>query len=238
LGFLGLVATASGCSTVGAPVLRHETGDTLGEKKVRVFAHFEMSRIFEPGAASDAQAAGISQNNSVFQGSLFGIEGEVGVLPQLDVQLGANFTATGGGWRLGSKYQFIRRGRFSVAGMAGFSSGSGSTSVSYITATGQEQLSQTLTAWTLDFSIPASLHVSSLLTLYGGPMMLHSGVSGSYGGTVVSDADNDFGLNLGVRVSSGIFVGDIEAAGLMVQDPFVGGERIVPYAGVSFGVLF
>ena len=69
-------------------------------------------------------------------------------------------------------------------------------------------------------------------------MMLHSDVSGSYGGTVASDNYNDFGLNFGVRIGTGLFFGDIEAAELMLGDPFVGGNRFVPYAGVAFGVIF
>ena len=42
----------TGCSTVSAPVLRNETGETLGQKHYRVFGHYESSRIFTPGEAT------------------------------------------------------------------------------------------------------------------------------------------------------------------------------------------
>jgi hypothetical protein len=226
----------AGCSTVSAPVLRHETGEALGEKHFRVLGHFEASRIFAPGAATDANVQGVAQGNSVFQGSFLGVEAEGGVLPRLDLQLGADFTLGGGGWRIGAKYELYRVNRVAIAAMAGFASGSGSSNVTYLTAATPETISLTLTAWTLDLSVPASFRLSPWIQLYGGPMMLHSGVSGSYGGAVVSDYYNDFGMNLGVRIGNGRFFGDIEAAYLLMNDPFVGGDRFVPYGGVAFGV--
>ena len=231
------VGIGVGCSTVSAPVLRHETGEVLGEKHFRAYGHFETSRIFAPGAAGDANVFQISQDHSVFQGSYFGVQADGGVLPYLDLQLGANFTAGGGGWRLGAKYQVLRRGRIAVAAMAGYAAASGGGNVTYLTATTPETISLNLSAWTLDLSAPASFRISPWIQLYGGPMMLHSGVSGSYGGAVVGDSYNDFGMNLGLRIGTGLLFGDFEAAELMVQDPFTGGERFIPYMGVSFGVL-
>lgn len=228
----------AGCSTVSAPVLRNETGETLGQKRFRVFGHYESSRIFTPGEATDPIASGVNQNNSAFQGSLLGIQADGGVLPQLDAQVGAFFTSDGGGWRVGAKYQLHRGGRLAVAAMAGYSVMSGSGTVTYLTTGIPENIPQTLSSSTIDLSVPVSFRFGPVIALYGGPMWLHSAISGSYDGLVGADTYNDFGANLGLQFTSGIFTGDLEAAELLVQDPFVGSSRMVPYVGISFGVLF
>jgi hypothetical protein len=232
-----LGAMGAGCATAGAPVLKHETGETLGPKKFRIFAHYEMSRIFAPGTPVGG-TAGVEQKNSVFQGSFVGVQADGGVLPQLDLQLGANFTSNGGGWRAGAKYQFVKRGRFAVAGQAGYAAASGSGTLQYLTAGSPQEFSQTLSAYTVDLSMPASVRILPWLAAYGGPMWLHTGASGSYSGNVVNDTFNDMGLSLGLQFSGWIFVGDIEAAELLIDDPFTASTRLVPYVGVSFGVTF
>ena len=236
---LGLfTASGPGCATVSAPVLKQETGETLGVKKFRILAHYEMSRIFAPGLPQGGTARKRAQSNSVFQGSYLGVQADGGVLPQLDLQLGANFTASGGGWRVGAKYQFIKSGRFAVSGMMGYAMTSGSGTIQYLTSGTPQEFDQTLSAHTFDFSIPSSVRATSWLVVYGGPMWMHSGASGSFGGLVVDDTFNDFGFNLGLQFSGWIFTGSIEAAELMLNDPFTASTRMVPFVGVSFGVTF
>lgn len=237
LGALLLMLFGSGCATVSAPVLKQATGETLGVKKFRILAHYEMSRIFAPGAPQGGTAT-VAQKSSVFQGSYLGVQADAGVLTKLDLQLGANFTASGGGWRTGAKYQFLKRGRFALAGMLGYAAASGTGTLQYLTDDTPQEFTQTLSAYTVDMSIPVSLRVMPWLVVYGGPMWLHSGASGSFGGSVVSDTFNDFGTNLGLQITSWIFTGSIESAVLLMQDPFTDSTRMVPYVGVSFGVVF
>jgi hypothetical protein len=232
-----LVLSGAGCATVSAPVLKQATGESLGVKKFRILAHYEMSRIFAPGTPQGG-TANVEQSNSVFQGSYLGVQAEGGVLPGLDLQLGANFTASGGGWRTGAKYQIYKGGRFAVASMLGYAAASGEGTLQYLTDDVPQEYTQTLSAYTVDVSIPMSVRINPMFVVYGGPMWLHSGASGSLGGNVVEDTFNDFGANLGLQISHWIFTGSIEAAGLLMRDPFMESTRLVPYAGVSFGVIF
>lgn len=231
-----VMLAGSGCATVGAPVLHHQTGETLGQKRFRVFGHYETSRIFAP--ASTAETLGIEQDNSIFQGSFLGVEVDGGVLPQLDLQLGANFTAGGGGWRLGAKYQILRNGRIAVAAMAGYAATSGSGTYTYLTAATPVEIQQTLSASTIDLSMPVSYRVAGPFIVYGGPQFLRSGVSGSFGSAFVEDSTVDWGLNLGVQVTYGVFMGDLEVAEVLVQDPFTDSHRLIPFVGLSFGMMF
>jgi hypothetical protein len=224
------------CTTVSAPVLRHQTGETLGQKRFRIFGHYESSRIFQP--ISTPETVSVPQTNSIFQGSFVGVQAEGGVLPNLDLQLGTYFTSGGGGWRLGGKYQAYRSGRIAASAMLGYSAASGTGTVTYMTAAQPIEVSQTLSAYTVDLSVPVSFRINPMFAFYGGPMLLRSGVSGSFGGNVVSDTSNDLGANLGLQVTSGMFVGDLELAELKVHDPFADASRFVPYLGMSFGVVF
>ena len=108
----------------------------------------------------------------------------------------------------------------------------------HLTAGTPENVTQTLSAYTFDLSIPASYRFAPAVALYGGPMLLRSGVSGSYGGVVGTDTYDDMGVNLGFQVTSGMFTGDLEVAELLVKDPFVDSSRWIPYVGIAFGVLF
>lgn len=237
LGALFLMSAGLGCATVSAPVLKQATGEALGTKKFRILAHYEMSRIFAPGTPQGG-TSGIPQKSSVFQGSYLGVQAEAGVLPVLDLQLGANFTASGGGWRAGTKCQVYKGGRFAVAGMLGYAAASGTGTIQYLTDSTPQEFTQTLSAYTVDVSIPMSIRATPALVVYGGPMWLHSGASGSLGGELVEDTFNDFGTNLGLQVSHWIFTGSVEAAALFMRDPFTDSNRLVPYVGVSFGVRF
>jgi hypothetical protein len=236
LGGFGLALWSSGCTTVNAPVLRHQTGETLGQKKFRVSGHLETSRLFQP--SSTVETAGIAQNTTIFQGSLLGVQAEAGVMPQLDLQGGANFTASGGGWKAGAKYQFFKNARFAASGMLGYAVSSGSGTVTYLTGATPVEISETLSAQTLDLSVPVSFRVGPMFAIYSGLMLLRSSVSGSLGTLVVSDVSYDLGTNLGMKITSGIFEGDLEFAFLSVNDPFALSRRMVPYAGLSFGVTF
>ena len=115
---------------------------------------------------------------------------------------------------------------------------SGSGDVTYLTSGTPEAVTQTLSARTVDFSVPASYRIAPWGAVYGGPIGLLSNVSGSIGSAVGSDSFTDLGVNLGTQITSGIFTGDLEFAELMVEDPFTGSRRFVPYLGLSFGVLF
>ena len=232
LSLLGLCA----CATVSAPVLRHQTGETLGPKKFRASLRAEKSRIFAPASTTDT--AEIEQEDSVFQGVILGLQAEAGILPKLDAQLGFSLTPSGGGWRVGAKYKVFQRGAFAGAAMLGYGASSGSGSVSYATSDAPIEIEQTLSMRILDFSMPVSFRIDPSFAIYGGWMLLRTNVNGSFGSSVVSDISYDPGLNIGVKITHGIFEGDLEFAMIRVHDPFMDGGRNIPFFGASFGILF
>ena len=236
----------AGCSTVAIPVLRHETGDTLGQKGIRVAARVESARMF-PAFAAGSAAINAQQPVDPFVASLVGVTGTIGALPDLDVQLGALWSVNGGGWRLAAKYRFLKKGRFAVAAMLGYNAASGSGTITYATGALPAVTPQTLSVATKEFSIPVSFRVNSAIVLYSGLMYLHSGIQGSpgladfAGVTQPSWTANDWGTNLGMRVLWNRFEFDFETAVLDVNDPFLNGgtsTRLVPYLGAQVAVLF
>jgi hypothetical protein len=238
--WLGLfLMTASGCSTLTAPVLRHETGENLGSGNFRVLAHFDSSRIF-PVVPENSSAATTLQNGTVFTGSLFGVKGEVGVLSIVDLQAEGFAQMSGGGWRLGTKVGIVQLGDFFVAGSLGYGAYSGSGTVTFLTPGYPTDLAQSLSATTTDLSIPISYRISPTFTVYSGFTFYHSeafGTAGS-GGEGVSYTSNDTSVNLGFRIVYGRYFGDVEAAILHLYDPFTGSMRSLPYFGAAIGAAF
>ncbi|MGK5082566.1 hypothetical protein WDW37_04605 [Bdellovibrionota bacterium FG-1] len=227
----------SGCSTVAIPVLRHQTAEALGTQRFRVMGHIETARVFEPLATD--QTLGIDQGASLFQGTVLGVRGEAGVSPKFDVQLGALFSSSGGGWRLGAKYEIVRLGgRFASAVSLGYGAASGSGTLTYLTAGQPVEMTQTISANCVDLAFPVSFKISPLMTAYSGLIFMRSYVSGNLGSTLVSDYSHDYGTNLGMKFSEGRFEGDVEIAFLRVSDPFAVSGRFIPYFGGSFGVTF
>ncbi len=225
-----------GCTTVATSVLRHQTGESLGVGKFRGFGYFETARLATPGTTEATYL--IDQNKDVFQGMMLGMQGEVGVMQSLDLMLGTNFSADGGGWKVGAKYQFLKMGNLAGAGMLSYGARSAKGNVTYLTADQPVELATTLSAYTFDFSAPVSYRISPAFAAYSGLMLLRTSVSGSLGPDVVSMTNYDLGFNLGCKINAGRFEGTIEFAFLRVGDPFMDSTRIVPYAGLSFGVAF
>jgi hypothetical protein len=223
---------------VTAPVLRHETGEALGQYKFRVSAYGEMARIYAPDTLP-TEVQGISQKKEVFQAGLLGVQGAVGMLPKLDLQLGAYLSSGGGGWRLGAKYEILRGARFAVAGALAYGSRAGSGTVTYETAGPTLDLDQSLSAQMWELSVPVSFRLIPLVTAYGGLTFFRSAASGSFGTSVVSATFLDVGANLGMRFNvAGPFSADLEGAMLWISDPFIGSRRFIPYMGLGASVTF
>lgn len=235
---LPLVAlVAQACGTMGTPVLRHETGESLGTGHFRAMGYVESNRVYPLVAAGDP-AASIAQSSGVFQAAGFGVMGEAGAMDRLDLQLGTSFSAGGGGWRVGAKYQLVKAGPWAVAAMFGYGAYSGSDDVELVTATGTEDDTLSLTGKMWEISFPVSFRFTPAAAFYSGLAFYHAYVVGSAGTEFVSGTANDLGTNLGLRLTFGRVEGDLEAAFLRVYDPFQQSTRFVPYLGLACGISF
>jgi hypothetical protein len=224
---------------MSTPVLRHETGEALGGGgKFRVRAQLETSRLFPVVPADIAAPVTANQEGGLFRGGFFSIHGAAGVTKLLDVQLGTFYTITGGGWRLGSKYQLMQRGRLAMAGMIGYGRFSAKGTQSFSTVSGPVDVSHTLSASSLDISFPVSIRFSKGFALYSGLAYYRSDVTGSADMTGVNDYGNDIGTNVGVKINYGKFEGDIETAFVWMKDTIADSLRLVPYWGFSVGLNF
>jgi hypothetical protein len=229
-------AAMCGCATVATPVLRHQTGETLGQNHYRAYGHLERGRIYAP--STTAETVGFEQKNDIYQSTVIGVVGEAGLFSRFDLQGGASFSSSGGGWRIGGKYQLSQKGNIAYAVVAGYSASSGSGKVQYTTEFGTTDISQTLSATVYDVTFPVSYRVSPDLLAYSGLMFLRSRVTGVFNNIGVSDASFNPGINIGFKARKGIFEGDVEIASLWLHDPFSDSSRLVPYFGGSLGVIF
>ncbi len=226
-----------GCSTLSAPVLRHETGETLGPGHFRVLARMESSRIFSlvPGAFG---ALGIAQQASVFTGSIFGFLGSVGVFPKFDVEAQGFLLQSGGGWKVGAKYELLRKNGLAVAVNAAYGASSGAGSILYLTTTGLTNVTQILASNTVELSVPVSFRFTPSIALYSGLTYYHTEADGVVATTYTLSPMNDMGMNLGLRLNFGMVEGDVEAALLRFYDPFADSMRILPFFGIAGGIVF
>ncbi len=63
----------TGCTTVTTPVLRHETGESLGGSgNFKAYAHIERARLV-PVVGASSTAASVAQKDDVFAGALLGV---------------------------------------------------------------------------------------------------------------------------------------------------------------------
>jgi hypothetical protein len=196
----------------------------------------ESARLFPLVPAGSAPAL-VAQAADVFQGGLLGAQAAAGVTPALDLQLGTWYPVGGGGWRVGAKYQFLQ-GRIAAAAMAGYGRLATKGTVTYRTATGTEDLTQTLSGYQVDLGVPASFRLGANVAAFGGLTLFRSGVSGASGSGFVADTSHDLGANLGLKLMFGRFEGDIEFALLRLRDPFADAMRFAPYWGLSGGIVF
>lgn len=237
--FLITTIVFSGCSTLSTPMLKHETGEALGQKKFRVRAQLESSRLFPLLPAALAQSASkLEQEASVFRGGFFGIFAAVGVLPKLDLQLGTYYTTTGGGWRFGSKYELWRLGGFAFAAMAGYGRFAAEGTQTYVTKTGNSEVKQIFSAGNMDLSFPVSYRVNPSFAVYTGLNYYRTSISGAANLNTVTDTANDIGTNFGIKLNFGKFETDIEFAYVRIFDTISSESRFVPYYGVSAGITF
>jgi hypothetical protein len=234
--FGSLFGSLGGCSSLSAPALRHETGEALGTGRLRVRLQTESARLF-PLVPSGSAPFSVPQSVDVFQGGLLGVQADGGIAPLLDAQFGTFYPVGGGGWRLGAKYQLLKK-RFAVAAMGGYSRLATQGSVTYTTASGVQDFTQTFSGYRIDFGVPVSYRLGAASTLFGGLTYFRSGVRGSSGSGYVSSVDHDIGVNLGFKLNFGRFEGDLEFALQRLNDPFEQSNRYVPFWGLAGGILF
>jgi hypothetical protein len=230
-------AMTTACGTLSTSVLRHQTGETLGPGRIKIAARLESARM-TPLVPTGSATATTEQSTDVFQAASFGVQGEIGVTPKWDFQLATNYSKGGGGWRLGLKYGIRKFGKFDLAAMVGYGSYFGAGDVTFLTPTTPETMNQTLAAQVFDLGFPISFRLGPAVALYSGASFFRAGVRGSAGNDAVSVVTTDLGVNLGVRLTFGRIEGDLELMMLRVSDPFVDGTRMVPFFGISCGVLF
>jgi hypothetical protein len=232
LGFL-----AAGCSSLAVPTLRHETAETLGSGRIRLRGHLESARLF-PNIGATA-ADGFSQDDSVFRGWIFGVQGAAGLTNRLDAQLGMTYMLGGSGWRLGSKYAAYALKRFKFAVMAGYGRYSSKGTTEFKTTGQPFEVSLTQSAWVVDFGVPVSYRLSPAVALYTGMTFYRSGLSGSANNNAVATMNSDLGVNLGMQLHIGAqFEGDVEMSLMRLYDPFTDSIRYIPFWGISGGIVF
>lgn len=233
-----LLFLTSACATVSTPVLRHETGETLGAPgKLKAQIRFETSRLF-PVVPPDSLAIGTEQNAGIFKSSLFGFQGTIAAHQRVDFQIAGAIFSRGGGWRIGGKYALMKKGNLAVASTLGYGVYSSSGTETYLTAGQPVDVGQTLTVSTIDIAFPVSYRLTPTIIAYGGAMFLFNSVEGAASLVAVTGKPVDFGINLGGRLSLGRFELDLEMAFLYLGDNFMDSTRIIPYFGLGAGVLF
>lgn len=244
---IAVALSSTGC-LLSVPALKHETGETVGAGHFRFFGQLETAQTF-PVYPTDSSVAGVSQLSSVFQGTLMGMQAAVGVHKKVELQLGSFLSLRGGGWKLGAKYQILGhptmdqgkiadRGNFAVSVAVRYETHAVAGTLTYQTATAPLDMDQTLSGTATEYSVPVSFRLSPNFAVYSGLSLTHSSVSGSVGTGYAQDSTNDFSTRLGVKVNFDRFEGDIETAVVALHDNFSDSARLVPYYGISFGVLF
>lgn len=234
---LGTLALG-GCSTMSTPVLRHETGETLGPGKSRLGAGLDSSRMYGL-IPSTSPAVGQAQEVDVLRSSHLWLGGSIGLLTKTDIGLRTYFKLGGSGWRLGVKQGLFKFGNLSIAGALNYGSHVGKGSVSYLSSTSQAvAVEQVLGAKQIDFGVPLSYRFGNGLVSYGGLTYFSTNVTGVADTVAVTKSVGEIGLNLGVRIPwSGLgrpMEVDIEGAMLSASDPTGGGSML--HYGLGLGI--
>lgn len=233
---LALGYVFAGCSTMTSPVLRNETGETLGAGRPRLRLGFGAARNY-PLVGALSPAAAVAQSG-VYQGSNLYLQGAIGIHTKADMQLGGFVSRSGGGWRIGSKVHVGKKGPFSIAVMAGYGAYSSGGTIDYLTVSQPISEYQSMSTTVFDLSVPVSIRVLPTTQIYGGLMYFKSSVIGSSGDAAVGSSNNDLGANLGVRVTAGRFEIDGEFAMVSLYDSFTYGSTFVPFYGAAVSFLF
>lgn len=240
--FCAAFMTASGCSSVATPLLRHETGEVLGMGRYKVSGRFDTGRMYPllPGGSPGM----IAQGMEVFQGGLLGGQASIGVIEILDANFSVYPSLGGGGWRFGVKGQVIGQneknsGKYNLAVgiMAGIGRQSVRGSVSYATPTGSIEADQTLSASVWDMAFPVSFRFNKTVALYSALTFLHADIEGSSALAYVRERTTDAALSLGVRINIDRWEIGTELAAARIHDPLTDVYRLVPFIGVSAGYV-
>lgn len=235
-----LASLVTGCSALTTPVLRQETGETLGQGRLRASAQLETGRIVPVVPAAVALAAvGNTQDSGIFSGLLFSLGGSYGVLPTTDIQLRTFYPLSGGGWRIGLKQQIIKGSNLAVAGMVGY--GHYAAKGNYTINTGSPtEVDTVMSASQVDFSIPVSYRLGSSVWVYSGFNVYMTSLIGVANTEADTASATDLGVNLGVKIKlSPRYDLSLEGAMLLsAGGPFGSEVGHSPYFGLGLGVLF
>ena len=227
-----------GCSSMKLPILRGETGESLGAGRLRVNGELGTGRTV-PMVPAALAAVTTSQDTGIFRSPLLGAGVAYGVAGSTDLQLKTFYSFGGGGWRLGLKNQFIKGGSFAVAGTVGYGQHSAKGSFDITDSGSTTAVSTVLSASQIDLGVPVSYRVGAGSILYSGLTLYLNSVSGSANAEAVSQSFSDFAFNLGFRqnVSARIDL-SFELALAKLGGPFGSSAGMVPYFGLGVGVGF
>jgi len=255
LSLVFLVLTS--CSTVALPVIRNETGETLGANQKQISATIMTGRAIPIIPSSLESAFATSQTTSSPFSSLVGTASfKYGFLVNLDIRFDTVLLLTGGGWRGTVKYQLLgtpqssnAAGNFAVSGMLShgryasqgsvtYDTASSSSSTSTSSSSGSASYTQRLSTASTDISVPISYRFSDSFAVYSG---LHSFISSSEGTLDTSslEASNfDLGINLGLQIKIDTIRLDLESMMLKVDSPFSGSSEFTLLFGAGGSIVF
>lgn len=220
------------------PALRHETGDLLAVKQVRVHGEMEKA-LMHPIPAEGSLTSGIAQSSSAFQGTHLGFGAAMGVHPKAELQFSSYWLGRGAGWRVGAKTPLTRAGRFSVAGLLRLGTYSGGGDIELLDSTGAlSNVEYALSAKQIDLGVPVSTRFGAV-TAYSGLALIKSWVRGTAGGAPVSDTSTDLVFNLGARFPIwGPLEADTELAVVRAGERFTQSTQMLTFYGFGVGSTF
>lgn len=245
----------SACSTLSIPVLKHETGETIGVNSKNVSLKAETSRAIPTVPVIDGVTFSSTQESNPTQSGLLGLYFKYGIIENLDLKIDTPFFLGGGGWRLSAKYQLLgapasssNAGNFAISAMVAYGNFASSGDVTYNTSsgdastasvsTGEATYVQSLSATSIEFSFPISYKIFDGFVVYSG---LHYSLLKADGtihliATEVSTSDLSF--NLGIQNKFDTVLVNIEGMLLRAENPFNGESSFESYFGVSAGITF
>ena len=230
------------CSTVSIPVLRHETGETSGQGKLRFRGRFETSKAIVALPDPTIQAFSTEQETSRLQSLLIGIDVRWGLLDRIDLKLDVPIFMGGGGWRFAGKYQIFgspassaKAGNFALAAMAGYGKYGSTGGVTYTTADGETDFSQSFSATSIDAGVPVSFRIAVTVAVYSGIHLFLITGDGLLDTSAIETSEMSFGANLGFKVDFDPMYLDLEGMLLQASDPFLDETGFNIFFGLGFG---
>lgn len=249
-----LIIFLEACSTTSIPVLRHETGETLGSNAKSISIRAETSRAIPTPPTQSGDTFSSTQSSNQLSSALLGLNIKYGLLEKLDLKLDTPLLLGGGGWRFNAKYQLFGTpasssapGNFAVSAMMSYGKFASRGDVTYSTGsststtsspTSDATFTQSLSANTIEFSFPVSIKVLEGFIIYSGVYYSILKASGTIDLEDVEVSTSDLGFNLGIQNKIDSVLLNIEGMMLKAENPFSGDSNFEVYFGLSAGLSF